>query len=62
MQLLNAITRTTTTANKALAERDRLILKARKQGLTVRQIAQAADIAPQTVLNIVARHHDKQPA
>ena len=34
---------------------ERSIMNARKRGITVRAIAEAAEVSPQTVLNIVAR-------
>lgn len=39
-------------------ERDQLIVEARRFGLPVREIAELAEVSPQTVLNIVARHED----
>lgn len=46
-------------SDAAEAERDRLIVEMRELGVSVRAIAAACEISPQTVLNVVGRaSHD----
>lgn len=45
---------------RAHAERDRRIVDARKMGMSIRAIAEAALVSPQTVLNIVNRMENHQ--
>ena len=49
------LARTTGALDQARTEWERAVVAARDEGIPVRNIAEVANVSPQTVLNIVAR-------